>query len=692
MPTLVILPRQTLARRVLRYLRRTVVPSRWQAPATALTPPLPVLGFRGDLDGWLGSALPHADLTAVPISMATCFSSDRLTSLGLSTRSPVYLDALAYRATDGYLAFDGLVSLALGAEPEQPHPAVAVSAIQLDALVGVTQVAAALGHDDATIDALLTLAVGAAQSRPQADRLALISVLIARQQRATALSLVAASQRRSRGWELAMADLLNPHVIGGSTGRGEAQWLATVNAIFTASGLEPVSLDSVKEASPLDRLRSVAAPVPATRTDPLVTVIMSCFEPGPELLAAVRSVIAQSWQHWELLIMDDASPAEYDQMLSAAEALDARVTVVRSAVNAGTYVRRNDGLVLARGRYVTMHDSDDWAHPRRLELQVRHLQASPSAVANVVQSLRVTDELEFTQPRGARLHLAEPSLMFEREVVMGRIGFFDAVRRAADTEFRLRLESAFGVSLTVVADGTPLFLMRYRRDSLSGHDLSDGWTHPGRPAYRSAHLHWRESVSPAELRLPHPLEQRPFPAPAHLLGEEREPAELDVLVVLDGRRGAITHRSATAIAREWRAAAAGGLRVGVMHAPSPHHHWMPPELHATLQRCISDGTVQQILIGDRATTRLLVVRHASAALGLPAVATAPVRAHHAIIVRDASVRIDAEGHTFSRAWCDRQLLSYASVTPSWRDITANGLDLTAMLVDVSAPSVESAAD
>ena len=607
--------------------------------------------------------------------MAACFSSDRLTSLGLSTRSPVYLDALAYRATDGYLAFDGLADLALSSSERGAHLAGGIIAQHLDALVGAAQVAAALGRGDDKVAALVRLAVAAATAKPNADRLPLVSLLIARQEWAMAQEMAAGLHRRTRGWEFATADLLNPHLRPDAPDLDEAQWLASVNALFVATGLEALELEADDAAPPLDRLRCEVSAVAPSPQDPLVTVIMSCFEPGPELLTAVRSVVAQTWQNWELLVMDDASPVEFDEILRTVEALDPRITVVRATANGGTYVRRNEAMRRARGRYVTMHDSDDWAHPRRLELQVRHLQAAPTTVANIVQAVRVTDELGFTQPRGARLHLAEPSLMFVRDTVVERIGYFDTVRRAADTEFRLRLETAFGAPPTLIAEGFPLLLMRYRRTSLSGHDLSDGWTHPGRWAYRSAHLLWRESSPRGALRLTGTEEHRVFPAPAHLLGVEQPPAELDVLVVFDGRRGSISNRSAATFAQEWSRAAERGLRVGVMHSQAPHHQWLRPELHPIVQSCITRGVVQQVLVGDRATARTVVIRHAASAVSLPAVDNPIIGADRVVVVRDASAPLDAHGHTFSRAWCERQVLDYVGAPVEWKDCDARGVSL-----------------
>ncbi len=656
-----------------------MVPKRWRLVPRPLQPPLPVVGFTPATHGWMSVSSRQVERVAVPSTMAECFPTARLIAFGLATRSPIALEALALQATRGQFSFDGLVALARAGHSGSLAPAHVVVAPRVEAFVGLVQVAASSGSDEEDVNGLLELAITHARQSAQADVLPLVFLLISLGRRRDAVELFPRADGGTLVTELAVADLLNPFVADDVASGATEAWLAAVNAAFWRVGLDPVALDDSRVGPALDRL---TAQVDARTGEqgPLVSIIMSCFEPGDELAAAVRSVIAQTWQNWELLIVDDASGAQFDGVLDEVAAMDDRVTVSRASVNAGTYVRRNEALQRARGEFVTMHDSDDWAHPRRLEWQVRHLQASPQVVANTVNSLRVTDELLFTQPRGVRFHLAEPGLMFRREVVLQRIGFFDSVRRAADTEFRLRLERAFAFTVPVVAEGAPLFLMRYERLSLSGHDLADGWTHPSRFAYRSAHRLWRETAAGRRAPyMPFPLEERPFPAPDHMTGTARATRNVDVLLVLDGRRGTISRRSARRIAREVRSAAESGVTVALMHVQTPHHQWIGPELHPAIQQCISSGAAQQVLVGERVVARLLVARHASSVCGLPLVSAAAVDAERAIIIRDPEARLDVAGRTYSRAWCDDLLRAYAGCDPEWRDAGTGAVSLVDLI-------------
>src|SRR5690606_11671799 len=161
---------------------------------------------------------------------------------------------------------------------------------------------------------------------------------------------------------------------------------------------------------------------------------------------------------------------------------------------------------------------DDWSHPLRLEHQVRPLLDDPSLVATVSDGLLATPELTVTMPGFRMVGMIASSLMFRREPVMRRVGYFDRVRKAADTEYRRRIVAAFGDRALHRVAGTAYSLIRVRPSSLSRSDIrGGGWFHPGREAYRSAYTHWHErirrgEVSPYVARSP---SRRPFAAPAY---------------------------------------------------------------------------------------------------------------------------------------------------------------------------------
>ena len=107
-------------------------------------------------------------------------------------------------------------------------------------------------------------------------------------------------------------------------------------------------------------------------TSPLVTIAIPFYNPGPYFASALRSVFAQSFSNWELLLLDDGGG---DGALTLARALaDRRVRVISDGVNAGLAARLNQAASLACGRYLFRMDADDIMHPQRVERQVALLE------------------------------------------------------------------------------------------------------------------------------------------------------------------------------------------------------------------------------------------------------------------------------------------------------------------------------
>ena len=271
-------------------------------------------------------------------------------------------------------------------------------------------------------------------------------------------------------------DLLNPY----ATGRPERPWLAAFQALLPDP--EPVLGEGDPQDPPFDRLTTPAGE--RVETPHRVSVVVTAYRPDQGLITAVRSILAQTWANVEIVIVDDASPPEYDDLLHRAATLGERIRLVRLAVNSGTYAARNAGLDAAGGEFVAFQDSDDWSHPRRLELQVQPLLADRRLVATTSDGLAVTDQLLLTRP-GVRSGRFNPSsLLLRRSVVTGRIGYFDRLRKArrlASTSDGSRRPSACGPVHHLESE--PLALIRLSTNSLSRAEIKAHWMHPGRTAY-----------------------------------------------------------------------------------------------------------------------------------------------------------------------------------------------------------------
>lgn len=103
----------------------------------------------------------------------------------------------------------------------------------------------------------------------------------------------------------------------------------------------------------------------------LVTVALSVLNGGEVLEYAVRSVMKQSWPHWELLLLDDGSTDEAINRLPFLS--DPRIVVIRDGQNLGLAYRLNQAVNLAKGKYFARMDHDDINHPERFARQVAFL-------------------------------------------------------------------------------------------------------------------------------------------------------------------------------------------------------------------------------------------------------------------------------------------------------------------------------
>jgi len=106
---------------------------------------------------------------------------------------------------------------------------------------------------------------------------------------------------------------------------------------------------------------------------PEVSVIIPSYNSAKFLTDAVGSVLSQSFQGFELLVIDDGSTDETGEVIKR---YGRRVTYILQS-NAGVAAARNRGIKGSRGRYVAFLDADDTWHPGKLEAQIRALRENP---------------------------------------------------------------------------------------------------------------------------------------------------------------------------------------------------------------------------------------------------------------------------------------------------------------------------
>jgi glycosyltransferase involved in cell wall biosynthesis len=130
---------------------------------------------------------------------------------------------------------------------------------------------------------------------------------------------------------------------------------------------------------------------------PKVSVVIPNYNHARFLRQRVDSVLAQTYQDFELILLDDCSTDESQSILRE-YAANPRVRMEFNEENSGsTFKQWNKGVRLARGKYIWMAESDDYAERQFLEKLVARLDAEPSAVFCNCRSWRVSPDGEIIE-------------------------------------------------------------------------------------------------------------------------------------------------------------------------------------------------------------------------------------------------------------------------------------------------------
>ncbi|MEW8686398.1 MAG: glycosyltransferase [Candidatus Thiodiazotropha sp.] len=213
---------------------------------------------------------------------------------------------------------------------------------------------------------------------------------------------------------------------------------------------------------------------------PAISIIIPSYNHADYIVEAIESVLQQSFQDWELILIDDASADASWPLIASYE--DKRIQSLRHTENQGAHSTINEGLGLAKGDYLTILNSDDSYAPDRLERLYHHAKTSGAAFlatrvqpiaadgtpaddpnshwiswyAGLLDAYRETDQLLTGLCKG-NLLITTSNFFFQREVYEKCGGFAD-YRYVHDFEFVLRLIFA-GYKCELLHDDA---LVRYR--------------------------------------------------------------------------------------------------------------------------------------------------------------------------------------------------------------------------------------
>lgn len=105
----------------------------------------------------------------------------------------------------------------------------------------------------------------------------------------------------------------------------------------------------------------------------LVSIIMPSYNTEQFIVTTIESVLSQTYKDWELIIVDDCSPDNTDEVVKP-YLMNTRIRYLKNVKNSGAAVSRNRALREAKGKWIAFLDSDDLWMPDKLEKQINFME------------------------------------------------------------------------------------------------------------------------------------------------------------------------------------------------------------------------------------------------------------------------------------------------------------------------------
>jgi glycosyltransferase involved in cell wall biosynthesis len=184
---------------------------------------------------------------------------------------------------------------------------------------------------------------------------------------------------------------------------------------------------------------------------PLVSVLTTCYNRQHYIAEAIESVLASTFENFELIIVDDCSTDSTVEIARSYEVRDSRVKVYVNKKNLGDYPNRNSAASYANGKYIKYLDSDDVMRKDCLEVMVLQMELHQNCAFGV-SSRSEKHTIVHLPCDSYRVHFFERGILdmgpsasiIRRDIFISEKGFWE-VRCVSDFEFWLRLAKKYAV-------------------------------------------------------------------------------------------------------------------------------------------------------------------------------------------------------------------------------------------------------
>lgn len=177
----------------------------------------------------------------------------------------------------------------------------------------------------------------------------------------------------------------------------------------------------------------------------MISVIMPVYNTEKYLSEAIASILNQTYDNFEFIIIDDASTDRSLSIIRKFINIDSRIRLIRNETNLGISRSRNLGIAVAKGDYIAVMDSDDVSLPERFKKQILFLDCNPK-VGVLGTNYLIIDELGNVTNH--------PKITQESSRVWWGLFFFNQIvhpsvmmRRSIFSDFNIRYEESLSSAL-----------------------------------------------------------------------------------------------------------------------------------------------------------------------------------------------------------------------------------------------------
>ena len=204
----------------------------------------------------------------------------------------------------------------------------------------------------------------------------------------------------------------------------------------------------------------------------LISIVVTAYNVSSYIEECINSILQQTYQNFELIIVEDCSTDDTLSIINKFD--DSRIRVIRNKENVGAGLSRRIGIKACKGEYISLIDGDDYVLPIYLEYLLDKAETNSADIAviscftdsgEVLSIPKNTFEGRDTMKYllGIRRHVVFLNTMLVKKWIWDKIDYCDR-RYIEDTP---NLVYLLHYANKIVCENTPLYMYRYRKDSLT---------------------------------------------------------------------------------------------------------------------------------------------------------------------------------------------------------------------------------